>query len=240
MSVRYTPHDEHIVDQFLLEAGIDAAELKPALLDLRSLALAEPPAPSPELAALMTAGSTKPAFARPATVSLEARRRLKRRLAISALIVAGSMSVGTAAVAAVDPGFRQQATETIATVIETVTHGRPGRSAPDNNPGLSNAPGQNKDRPTPGNRPTPGSQPTPGKGNQGSQDTKDTKTQGRGQGNPGAGNSGQGTASEAGTGQSNHGQPDPGRAADGLGPERRNSETNATPSQHPTSPAHGR
>jgi hypothetical protein len=130
MTTRHTLQDERIVDQFLLDADMDdSAGLKDALLELRTLAAGPPPAPSADLAALMT----------PGPVSLDARRRRKhRRMAIAAIAVAASMGVGTAAVAATDPGFREKAQETITILINTVTNGPaappPGRPSPGHSP----------------------------------------------------------------------------------------------------------
>ncbi|BAS10523.1 hypothetical protein AHiyo4_39450 [Arthrobacter sp. Hiyo4] len=48
----------------------------------------------------------------------------------AALAIAASMGIGTAAVAATDPGFRENAQQVFITVVEAVTHGHSGRSAP--------------------------------------------------------------------------------------------------------------
>lgn len=122
MSTGHTPHDEQIVDQLLLEtAGEEVEYLKLALLELRSFAAGPPVAASAELAALMSTGP----------VSLGARRRChRRRTAIAALAIAASMGIGGTAVAAADPEFRDKAQTAISTVVNVVTHGRPGRSEP--------------------------------------------------------------------------------------------------------------
>jgi hypothetical protein len=152
MTTSYTPHDEEIVDQLLLEADMQgSAELKAVLLELRSFAGGPPVLPSAELVALMETGP----------VSLDARRRLKRRAGIVALVVVASMGMGTTAVAAADPGFREKAQETITTVIDTVTRGLSGLPAPARTPGSPEPPGRSKDHPTP-DHPTPAGD-TPGK-----------------------------------------------------------------------------
>jgi hypothetical protein len=121
MTTRQTLHDEQIVDQLLREAGKeDATELKAALLELRCLAGGPPPVPSATLAALMAS----------APVSLDARRSGRHRRAIVALAIAASIGLSTAAVAAADPGMRENVQETLATLINTVTHGNSGRPAP--------------------------------------------------------------------------------------------------------------
>lgn len=124
MSTVHTLHDEQIVDQLLLETeaeGEDVEDLKLALLELRSFAAGPPVAASSELAALMATGP----------VSLDARRRHHRRhSAIAALAIAASMGIGSAAVAAADPGFREKAQAAINTVVNVVTQGRPGRPEP--------------------------------------------------------------------------------------------------------------
>ncbi len=159
-----TPHDEQIVDQFLFESGVeDASELKPLLLELRSFVGSEPVAPSAELAELL--GAPSPSAASPSAASpsqartrqglptgLEARRRIKRRASLTAVAVAASMGIGTAAVAATDPAFRQQAAETIATVIDTVTHGNSGREGQGKSPGSAKTPAHNGDHPNQGDQ----------------------------------------------------------------------------------------
>ena len=112
------------VDQLLLEAGLDDdGQLHPALLQLRALG-AVAPEPSAEVAALMqraeevaaSISTAAPAAAAPvetAAVSaaappdeLAARRRAKRRVTLTALSVAVSLSAGGAVAAASDQGFR--------------------------------------------------------------------------------------------------------------------------------------
>jgi hypothetical protein len=124
MSTVHELHDEQIVDQLLLETEAeeeDFQDLKLALLELRSFAGGPPVAASAELAALMVA----------MPVSLDAVRRRKRRhTAIAALAIAASMGIGSAAVAAADPEFREKAQTAINTVVNVVTHGQPGRLEP--------------------------------------------------------------------------------------------------------------
>ncbi|MBT2514365.1 hypothetical protein [Arthrobacter sp. ISL-30] len=130
MTTRSTPHDEQIVDQLLLETDTeDAAELRFALLELRSFAAGPPPAPSAKLAALMA----------PRLVSLDDRRKRKHhRAGLAALAVAMSMGMGSAAVAAADPGFRDKAQETITTLINTVTQPHQGHPVPGRGNGRGN------------------------------------------------------------------------------------------------------
>jgi len=142
MTTRQTLHDEQLIDQLLREAGKgDAPELKAALLELRCFAGGPPPVPSAALAALMAS----------APVSLDARRSGRHRRAIVALAIAASIGLGTAAVAAADPGLRQNVQETLATLVSTVTHGNSGRPAPARTPGPATpqAPAHTPDHPAP-------------------------------------------------------------------------------------------
>lgn len=142
MTTRQTLRDEKIVDQLLRETGEeDATELRAALLELRCLAGGPPPVPSAPLAALMAS----------APVSLNARRSGRHRRAIVALAIAASIGAGTAAAAAADPGLRENVQETLATVINTVTHGNSGRPAParTTGPASPEAPGHTPEHPTP-------------------------------------------------------------------------------------------
>jgi hypothetical protein len=104
------------VDQLLLEAGLDDdGQLHPALLQLRALG-AVTPEPSAEVAALMqraeavaaSSSAATPAAAPPAAPldELAARRRAKRRVTLTALSVAVSLSAGGAVAAASNQGFR--------------------------------------------------------------------------------------------------------------------------------------
>lgn len=166
MIIGYTPEDEQIVEQLLLETEMDdAADLKHALLDLRSFAVGPSIEPSAEVAALMTA----------VPLSLDARRRRRhRRTAMVTLAVAASMGLGTAAVAAADPGFREKAQETITTVIDTLTApGHRSKEAPGH--GSKEAPGHVPGHPKPsrgtpehaGPKTQPSSAPGQGKTGQG-------------------------------------------------------------------------
>ena len=95
------------VDQLLLEADMDDdGRLRPALLELRALA-DNPPAPSAEIAALMAPARATLESAPTATLDevprideLAARRRAKRRLAVTTFSVALSLSAGGAVAAA--------------------------------------------------------------------------------------------------------------------------------------------
>jgi hypothetical protein len=118
----YTPvsGSERIIDQVLAEAGLEEADdLRPVLLELRSLG-AEQPAPSAEVLALMAGASNAGATLNSAEVSeagtpdgggadvvdLAARRRNKRRLPLTVLGVAAALAVGGGAAAAADQGVR--------------------------------------------------------------------------------------------------------------------------------------
>jgi hypothetical protein len=103
-----------LVDQLLAEAGLDDAnDLRPLLLELRSLGAGAPPVPSAELAALMTAGP----------VDLSARRRMRhRRLIVAAIAVAASVGVGASAAAA-SPEFRHTAQQAITFVLHSLAPG---------------------------------------------------------------------------------------------------------------------
>ncbi|BAS10656.1 hypothetical protein AHiyo4_40780 [Arthrobacter sp. Hiyo4] len=122
MITRHTLRDEQVVDELLLETGSeDAPDLRAALLDLRCFVASPAVLPSAELAALMAIGPA----------SLDARRRRNhRRSAFTAVAIAAAMGVGTAAMAAADPGFRENAQQAITTVIDAVTHGHSGRPTP--------------------------------------------------------------------------------------------------------------
>jgi hypothetical protein len=165
MTARQILHDEQIVDQLLRETGKeDATELKEALLELRCLAGGPPPVPSATLAALMAS----------APVSLDARRSGRHRRAIVALAIAASIGLGTAAAAAADPGFRENVQETLATLINTVTHGNSGKPAPARTgPASPEAPAHAPDHPAPATG-------APGRSGQGN-----APSAAQGEGNPG-------------------------------------------------------
>lgn len=115
------------VDQLLQEAGMDDdGTLRPMLLDLQALG-AERPAPSDAVAALMVPATMVPATLVPATLmsatlvpatmvpagalpvptdELAARRRAKRRVALTTLSVAVSLAAGGAVAVASDQGLR--------------------------------------------------------------------------------------------------------------------------------------
>ena len=128
----YTPvsGSERIIDQVLAEAGLEEADdLRPVLLELRSLGT-EQPEPGAEVLALMAgsgnagasmnsakdpsaeipdAGTSDPEIADTGTavvVDLAARRRNKRRLPLTVLGVAAALAVGGGAAAATDQGVR--------------------------------------------------------------------------------------------------------------------------------------
>lgn len=135
-----------VVDQLLLEAGLDDdGQLRPALLELRALAGAAPE-PSAAIAALMAghapqvrtataapAGESRPAavdrsaapVVEPVTDELAARRRIKRRATLTALSVAVSLTAGGAVAAASDQGIRQSISDLNVAVTSFVTGGKP-------------------------------------------------------------------------------------------------------------------
>lgn len=155
--------NDGVVDQLLLESGIDDGELRHALLDLRALA-AEAPAPSAGIAALMagaptTAGPTVTTVlpaAEPTTTSmlpgkpvdeLAARRKAKRRITLTTLSVAASLAAGGAVAAASDQGFRDSFSQLNQAVSSFVTGSAP---APVGNQGAYvPAPGPAATRPAP-------------------------------------------------------------------------------------------
>lgn len=163
MSTVHELHDEQVVDQLLLETeaeGEDVEDLKLALLELRVFAAGPPVAASAELAALMSTGP----------VSLDARRRRHRRhTAIAALAVAASMGIGSAAVAAADPGFREKAQAAINTVVNAVTHGRSVRPEPAGPPSrvVPATPARAPDVPGPAGNGPKVTSPAPGNGSSG-------------------------------------------------------------------------
>ncbi|MFJ6269411.1 hypothetical protein ACIQG8_05400 [Pseudarthrobacter oxydans] len=122
------------VDELLLEAGMDDdGRLRPALLELRALA-GIAPEPSAAIAALMApAGAAAPAAAAaaapgaaapqesPPVDELSARRRAKRRIALTTLSVAVSLGAGGAVAAASDQGIRDSLTQLNHTITSFVT-----------------------------------------------------------------------------------------------------------------------
>lgn len=131
MSDTAASRSDAFVNQLLLEAGMDDdAQLRPALLELRALADA-PPAPSAAIAALMNpAAAMDPAAAPqrdatleevPRTDELAARRRAKRRLALTTFSVAVSLSAGGAVAVASDQGIRDSFTQLGHSITSFVT-----------------------------------------------------------------------------------------------------------------------
>ena len=127
MSDTAASRSDAFVNQLLLEAGMDDdARLRPALLELRELADAAPE-PSAAVAALMApAGAAAPQPVAsvedvPRADELAARRRAKRRLALTALSVAVSLSAGGAVAAASDQGIRESFTHLGHSITSFVT-----------------------------------------------------------------------------------------------------------------------
>ncbi|MGC0236180.1 hypothetical protein [Arthrobacter sp. SD76] len=133
-----------VVDQLLLEAELDDdGQLRPALLQLRALGDVTPE-PSADVAALLQRAQAVqaaapcnaapcdavPSAAVPAPVDeLAARRRAKRRVALTALSVAVSLSAGGAVAAASDRGFRDSFNNLHRTVTSFVTGTAPAAPA---------------------------------------------------------------------------------------------------------------
>lgn len=127
---------EGFVDQLLLEAGLDDdAALRPALLQLRGMAAAAPE-PSAAILALMAPAATlggNPQGENPTVVNpnsevlaapvdeLAARRRAKRRIALTTLSVAVSLTAGGAVAAASDQQFRESVNESFSQLNQAVT-----------------------------------------------------------------------------------------------------------------------
>jgi hypothetical protein len=122
------------VDELLLEAGMDDdGRLRPALVELRALA-GTAPEPSAAIAALMApAGAAGPAASVPSAApeesprvdELAARRRAKRRIALTTLSVAVSLSAGGAVAAASDQGIRDSFKQLNHTITAFVTGAAP-------------------------------------------------------------------------------------------------------------------
>lgn len=124
-----------VVSGLLLEAGLgDDAQLRPVLQELRALGSVAPE-PSAEVAALLAGQSGwagrsaeqagDPAVASPAPVApvdeLAARRRSKRRIALTTLSVAVSLSAGGAVAVASDEDVRKSFTELNQAVTSFIT-----------------------------------------------------------------------------------------------------------------------
>lgn len=118
------------VDQLLLEADLDGdTQLRPVLLELQALAF-DAPAPSAELLALMAGAYAGPgadpevaedALAAAPADELAARRRAKRRVTLTALSVAVSLSAGGAVAAASDQSIRESFTQLNEVVTSFIT-----------------------------------------------------------------------------------------------------------------------
>lgn len=137
MSDNAASRSDGFVDQLLLEAGLDDdGQLRPALLELRAFA-GPAPEPSAEVAALM-AGTASAGAAPAGTASagagqaaaldevppvdeLAARRRTRRRVALTTLSVAISLGAGGAVAAASDQGFRDSFTHINQAITSFVT-----------------------------------------------------------------------------------------------------------------------
>lgn len=139
MSDTAGPRSDAAIDQLLQEADLDGdGQLRPALLQLRALG-SETPDPSSEVAALLkrateaasavqplaiplAAEGPAPAGNDPAPVDeLAARRRARRRAALTALSVAVSLGAGGAVAVAADQGFRDSFSQFNQAVTSFVT-----------------------------------------------------------------------------------------------------------------------
>ena len=155
MSDTAASRSDAFVNQLLLEADMDDdAQLRPALLELRAFG-DETPEPSAAVAALMApAGAAAPRAAAldevPRTDELAARRRAKRRLALTTLSVAVSLSAGGAVAVASDQGIRESFTQLGHSITSFVTGSaggpagneaeEPGAPVPANPAGPATAP----------------------------------------------------------------------------------------------------
>ena len=118
------------VDQLLLEADLDGdTQLRPVLLELQALA-SDVPKPSAELLALMAGDNAglgadpevaDDAIAAAPADELAARRRAKRRVTLTALSVAVSLSAGGAVAAASDQSIRDSFTQLNQAVTSFIT-----------------------------------------------------------------------------------------------------------------------
>ncbi len=119
--------DQHIVEGLLAETGMDhptaSGLLKPALMDVRSIAHGPQPTPHGEFAALLAsldAGSTA-AHGSGTVSSLEAHRRKRHpRLVIAATALSLTLGAGAAA-AAVNPDFRDNVQKTVTALVGPLT-----------------------------------------------------------------------------------------------------------------------
>jgi hypothetical protein len=150
--------DERIVTDLLKAIDGDAGPLRPALLELRSLAHGPVPVPSPELADLLVGSPV---------VSLAPRRRA--RAAIFSLAVVAAMGVGTTAAAALSPEFRTATQHVITGIVGGLTPGAtsPVPHTPTPEPSTANGPVRpTTTHPTPHPTPTDSLPPqTPGQPN---------------------------------------------------------------------------
>lgn len=163
---------EGFVDQLLADAGMDDdSQLRPALLQLRALGDGVPE-PSPAVAALLQRAGTAVAAENAAPAAdnaapamgtdqlpapldeLAARRRAKRRAALTALALGVSLTAGGAVAAASDQGIRDSFTKLNHAVTSFVTGSGPA-AEPDPSP----APAQPA-APAPAGPAGPGSVPT--------------------------------------------------------------------------------
>jgi hypothetical protein len=130
------------VDQLLLEADLDGdTQLRPVLFELQALA-SDAPEPSAELLALMAGANTglgaepeaaEDAIAAAPADELAARRRAKRRVTLTALSVAVSLSAGGAVAAASDQSIRESFAQLNQAVTSFITGsgGAPARHQAD-------------------------------------------------------------------------------------------------------------
>ena len=158
MSDTSSSRNQQIIDELLADAGMDdARDLGPVLLELRALA-ADSPRPSAAVEALMAPAAAtatvpvptlalapavhetaatvpageEPAVEEPAFDELAARRRVKRRLPLTALTVAAALAAGGAAAAASDENFRHtlgNVGPAVTFVVGTMTSGSAGKTA---------------------------------------------------------------------------------------------------------------
>lgn len=173
MSDTAGPRSDAAIDQLLQEAELDGhGQLRPALLQLRALGSVTPD-PSAEVAALLKRADAASTAAQPAAVSLAAvepapagndsapvdelaaRRRAKRRAALTALSVAVSLGAGGAVAVASDQGFRDSFSHFNQAVTSFVT-GTGSAPAPAEEPAAPAVPAGPAEAPT---SPAPAGQP---------------------------------------------------------------------------------
>ncbi|WP_349897103.1 hypothetical protein [Parafrigoribacterium soli] len=121
MSIGYLRPDEQVVDELLAEVDpAGAEELRPLLLELRSITGRGVPIPSAELAAVLHQN----------VAPLRPRRRGTRRALVVTLAVVTTMGLGVGTAAAAIPEFRTAAQDAITGLFTSITRGHPAPASP--------------------------------------------------------------------------------------------------------------